>query len=191
VDASGLRYGLNNASYDSLTGEVDYSPGDRWNFYGFYTHENNRNFQRGRQRGATPSTDPLADWTANVHDKVDSFGVGADAVLVPDRLSFKSFARFQKVDGNNDLFSPPGGTPDIAVPISNFDDTKIWTVSAELTYRLAASWSMSLGGWYEQYRINDSASTGLTNYVPGSFFLAANDSDYKAKVGYLRASYRW
>jgi len=191
VDASGLRYGLNNASYDSLTGEVDYSPGDRWNFYGFYTHENNRNFQRGRQSGATPSTDPKADWEANVHDKVASFGVGADAVLVPDRLSFKTFARYQKVDGNNDLFSPPGGTPDIAVPISNFDDTKIWTVSAELTYRLAASWSLSLGGWIEQYRVNDSASTGLTNYVPGSFFLAANDSDYEARVGYLRASYRW
>ena len=31
----------------------------------------------------------------------------------------------------------------------------------------------------------------LTNYVPGSFFLAANDHDYKAHVLYVRASYLW
>ena len=191
VDASGLRYGLLDVKYDSFTAEADYSPGERWSVYGFYTRENNRNFQRGRQSGATPSTNPLDDWTSDVHDKVDSFGVGANAVLVPDRLDFRTFARYQKVDGNNDLFSPPGGTPDIAFGIPNFDDTKIWTISAELAYHLAKSWSIAVGGWYEKYDVNDSSTTGLTNYVPGSFFLAAVDNNYKARVGYVRASYHW
>ena len=72
-----------------------------------------------------------------------------------------------------------------------FDDTKIWTISGEFDYRLSGLWSLALGGWIEDYEVRDSSTTGLQNYVPGSFFLAANDGDYQAKVGYLRASYRW
>ena len=34
-------------------------------------------------------------------------------------------------------------------------------------------------------------STGLTNYIPGSFFLAANNGDYTAKVAYVRFTYRF
>jgi MtrB/PioB family decaheme-associated outer membrane protein len=191
VDASGLRYGLLNVKYESFTAEADYSPGERWSVYGFYTRENNKNFQRGRQSGAAPSTSVLDDWTADVKDKSDSFGIGANALLVPDKLDARVFARYQKVDGNNNLMSPPGGAPDVGFATANFDDTRIWTVSAELTYHLAASWNLALGGWLEEYRVTDSATTGLTNYVPGSFFLAANDGNYKARVGYLRASYHW
>lgn len=32
---------------------------------------------------------------------------------------------------------------------------------------------------------------GLANYVPGSFFLAPVDSDYRGYVLYARASYTW
>ena len=191
VDPSGLRYGLIDVRYDTVTAEADYSPSDRWSVYGFYTYEKNRNFQRGRQSGANPSTNPLDDWTSNVRDRVSSFGGGATAALVPGKLDLRVFGRYQKVDGQNDLFSPPGGTPDIAFPIGNFDDTKTWTASAEVEYRLARLWSLAIGGWLEEYRVNDSATTGLSNYVPGSFFLAANDGNYKARVGYVRASYRW
>jgi MtrB/PioB family decaheme-associated outer membrane protein len=191
VDPSGLRYGLIDVRYDTVTAEADYSPSDRWSVYGFYTYEKNRNFQRGRQSGASPSTSPLDDWTANVRDRVNSFGGGTTAALVPDKLDLRVSGRYQKVDGQNDIFSPPGGTPDIAFPIGNFDDTKIWTASAEVEYRLARLWSLAVGGWLEEYRVNDSATTGLSYYVPGSFFLAANDGNYKARVGYVRASYRW
>ncbi|HLN80095.1 MAG TPA: MtrB/PioB family outer membrane beta-barrel protein, partial [Thermoanaerobaculia bacterium] len=191
VDASGLRYGLVDSKSQSFTAEADYSPGDRWSLYGFYTREKISNFLRGRQSGATPSTNPLDDWTSDMDDKVDSFGGGATVALLPDRLDLRALVRYQKLNGNNDLASPAGGTPDIAFPISAFDDTKIWTASAELEYHLARFWSLALGGWAEDYKTNDSATTGLRNYVPGSFFLAANDSNYKARVGYLRASYRW
>ncbi|MGH9315905.1 MAG: MtrB/PioB family outer membrane beta-barrel protein, partial [Thermoanaerobaculia bacterium] len=189
--ASGLRYGLLDAKNESLTAEADYSPGDRWNVYGFYSRESVSSFQRGRQSGAVISTNPLNDWTSDIRDKVDSFGGGVNLALVPERLDFKVFGRYQNVNGDNELFSPPGGTPDVAVPIANFDDTKIWTVAAELGYRLSKFWSLALGGWLEDYEVNDSATTGLTNYVPGSFFLAANDGNYRARVGYVRASYRW
>src|SRR5262249_54641178 len=37
VDASGLRYGLLDVKYDTFNAEADYSPGERWSVYGFYT----------------------------------------------------------------------------------------------------------------------------------------------------------
>jgi len=191
VAASGLRYGLLDVKSRSFTAEADYSPSDRWSLYGFYTREKISNFQRGRQSGGTLSTNPLDDWTSDVEDEVDSFGGGATAALVPEKLDFRAFTRYQDVNGNNDLASPPGGTPNIAFPISAFDDTKIWTLSGEFEYHVAKFWSFALGGWYEDYEVSDSATTNLLNYVPGSFFLAANDGDYQAKVGYVRASYRW
>ncbi|HEU5248921.1 MAG TPA: MtrB/PioB family outer membrane beta-barrel protein, partial [Thermoanaerobaculia bacterium] len=191
VDASGLRYGLVDSKSGSFTAEADYSPSDRWSLYGFYSREDISSFLRGRQSGATPSTDPLADWTADMDDEVDSFGGGATIALVPEKLDFRASTRYQKVDGMNGLESPPGGTPDVAFDVAQFDDTKIWNAAAEFEYHLPALWSIALGGWFEDYEIRDSATTGLRNYVPGSFFLAANDSDYQAKVAYVRASYRW
>lgn len=191
VAASGLRYGLLDVKNRSFTAEADYSPGERWSVYGFYSREKISNLQRGRQSGASPSTSVLDDWTSDVDDEVDSFGGGATVGLLPEKLDFRASARYQKVNGNNDLSSPPGGTPNVAFPIASYDDTRIWTVSGEIEYHLARLWSLALGGWIEDYETSDSATTGLRNYVPGSFFLAANDGPYQARVGYLRASYRW
>jgi hypothetical protein len=108
VDASGLRYGLVDSKSQSFTAEADYSPGDRWSLYGFYTREKISNFLRGRQSGATPSTNPLDDWTSDMDDKVDSFGGGATVALLPDRLDLRALVRYQKLNGNNDLASPAG-----------------------------------------------------------------------------------
>ncbi|MDQ5873017.1 MAG: MtrB/PioB family outer membrane beta-barrel protein, partial [Acidobacteriota bacterium] len=168
VDTSGLRYGLLETTYGSFTAEADYSPSDRFSIYGFFTREKNENFQRGRQSGATPSTDPRADWTSDVRDEVDSFGGGANVALVPEKWELRAFGRYQKVDGRNALASPPGGTPDIAFPIAVFDDTRLWTVSTEVEYRFSSLWSLALGGWLEDYEARDSATTGLRYYVPGS-----------------------
>ena len=85
----------------------------------------------GRQSAATPSTNPLDDWTATIQDDVGSIGIGGTYALT-GRADLKLFSRYQKVDGNNDLDSPPGGAPDIAVGIDSFDDTKLWTSSAEV-----------------------------------------------------------
>lgn len=184
-------YGLLRWKNDSFNVEADYSPSERWSSYAFYSWENFTGFQRGRQSGATPSTNPLDDWTANNSDKANSIGLGGTVRLVPDKVDLHLLGRFQRVNGFADLFSPPGGTPDIAVPIPNVDDTKLWTTSAELTYRLNKSVDVSLGGWIERYTLNDAQSTGLANFVPGSFFLAANDGDYRGNVAYIRAAYHW
>lgn len=185
------QYGLIRQKNDSFNVEGDYTPTDRWNAFAFYSREDFTSFQRGRQSGATPSTNPLDDWTANNSDKANTIGVGGTIGLVPEKLDLHLLGRYQKVNGAADLFSPPGGTPDIAVPIPNVDDTKLWTTSAELSYRLTKTVDLALGGWIEKYTLSDAQSTGLVNYVPGSFFLAANDGDYRGNVFYIRATYHF
>jgi MtrB/PioB family decaheme-associated outer membrane protein len=190
-DYTETEYGLTEASYRVLSADVDYTPSERWGVYGFYSRERNVNHQRGRQSGATPSTNPLDDWTSDVEDVVDSIGAGFNVALVPDKWSWNSFARFQKVDGRNDLASPPGGAPDVGFPVERYDDTEIFTVSSEVAYRASSRWLLSLGGWFEDYDADDAATTGLVNYVPGSFFLAPNDGPYRSLVGWLRLTYRF
>jgi MtrB/PioB family decaheme-associated outer membrane protein len=197
-------YGLTKSDNESLTVEADVAPFEGCDLNAFYTRENIDTAQRGRQSGATVSASPLDDWTSDVTSKVDSFGGGATIVLQKEKLDLKLFGDYQKVDGNNDIASPAGGAPALAratiggvASIPLFDDTKIYTLSAELAYRATKRLTMSLGGRYERYVLRDSSSSDATdgillaNYVPGSFFLAGTDGDYKAHVLYVRASYVW
>ncbi len=183
--------GLTEANYRVLSVDADYTPSARWSLYGFYSRERNVNHQRGRQSGATPSVNPLDNWNSDVTDKVDSVGGGVNIALVPDKWSWNTFGRFQKVDGFNDLSSPPGGTPDVAFSIERYDDTRILSLSSEVAYRASANWSLGLGGWFEDYEADDAATTGLVYYVPGALFLNANDGNYRAVTGWLKLTYRF
>ena len=58
--------------------------------------------RRGRQSGATVSTNPLDDWTADVEDNVNTFGAGATFTLVKDTWFLDVNGHYQKADGNND-----------------------------------------------------------------------------------------
>lgn len=190
-DYTESELGLTEASYRVLSADFDYTPSARWSVYGFYSRERNVNHQAGRQSGATPSANLLDNWFSNVEDNVDSVGGGVNIALVPDKWSWNTFGRYQKVDGFNDLFSPPGGNPDIAFPIQRYDDTRIMTVSSELGYHASSHWTVGLGGWYEDYEVDDAATTGVVYYSPASFFLSAIDGNYRSITGWLKLTYRF
>jgi hypothetical protein len=80
-----------------------------------------------------------------------------------------------------------GGVTDIAA----YDDTEIVALNGELRYQFRKAWALTFGGWFEDYTSEDAQTTGIVNYAPGSFFLAANDGSYQAWWGYLKLSYRW
>ncbi|HVQ30274.1 MAG TPA: MtrB/PioB family outer membrane beta-barrel protein, partial [Vicinamibacteria bacterium] len=169
------------------------------NFYAFYTWEDATNAQRGRQSGSTVSFNPLDDWTSDVDDKTNSVGGGINLTLVPQKWTAGLFGRYQKVDGNNEIFAPPGGAPyqaRVAVggvqSIPAYDDTKIVALNAELVYRMAKRWSAALGGWFEDYKIDDTNAIARgINYVPGSFFLNGDNGSYRAFWGYARLAFTW
>jgi len=131
------------------------------------------------------------DWSSRITDKTDTVGAGANIQLVPDRWTLNLSGRYQNTDGFNDLFSPPGGSPDVAFPISDFDDTRLVTLTGELRYAVSHGWRLSLGTWWEDYRIRDSQTQNTGNYAPSSFLLNANDGDYKAIVAYVGVTRSW
>jgi MtrB/PioB family decaheme-associated outer membrane protein len=197
-DYAETRYGLTEASFDSFSTQVDFTPTERASLWAFYNYEKMVNAQRGRQSGATVSSNPLDDWTSDVNDKANTFGAGGDFTLKPETWFVRVWGQYQKVDGLNDLFAAPGGAPASGrtavggvqdIPL--YDDTKLTTVYGELKYQFAKAWALALGGFFEDYEIKDSNTKGLLNYVPGSFFLAAVDDDYQATVVFLRLTYNW
>jgi MtrB/PioB family decaheme-associated outer membrane protein len=190
-DYDETRFGLISAKTQTFSFDVDYTPGERASLFAYYNYEKLSDFQRGRQSGATVSNDPRADWTSNVDDKVNTFGAGGTFNLVKEKLDLNLNGSYQKVDGNNALFSPPGGTPDFAISIPNYDDTKLYTLGGEFLYKVTRVLVLGFGGWYEQYEISDAQTSNLVNYVPGSLFLNPVDGDYKGHVLYVKASYAW
>lgn len=197
-DYKELSHGVMDALNEAFSIEADYAPVQRLSLYAFFTRENIETFLVGRQSGATSSTNPLDDWTARLSDKVDFYGAGGDAVLVPGKLDLKLLASFQKVNGNADLDSPPGGAPQVAraalggvQDIGAWDDTRLLTLLGELGWNVGGRWRLAGGAWMEDYEVRDLNSGDLVNYVPGSFFLAPVDSDYHGYVVYARASFTW
>ena len=45
-------------------------------------------------------------------------------------------ANWSRSDGKADLFSPPGGTPDVAVGFDNYDDIKLFSLLGRLDYQI-------------------------------------------------------
>lgn len=184
-------YGLLEWQTNSFSIEADYSPTGRLSAFVFASVDEVRGFQRGRQSAGTISTNPLDDWTAENTDEAQTLGGGVTFTIIPQRVDLDVSARYQSVDGFADLFSPPGGTPDVAFSIPQVDDTRITTLSAELDYTFIESWELAVGGWLERYRIRDAQTSGSQPYMPGGFFLAENNGDYHGNVVYLRATYRF
>ncbi|HET7747137.1 MAG TPA: MtrB/PioB family outer membrane beta-barrel protein, partial [Vicinamibacteria bacterium] len=168
------EHGLLESMNGAFTAEVDWSPAERVSTWAFFTREDIEGFQRGRQSGATSSVNPADDWTSRITNDVTSLGVGTTWRAVKDRVEITLRGSWQSVDGHNDLESPPGGTPDVAFDVSDFDDTRLLTVGGEALYRASKRWQAAVGAWMEDYDLDDSNGEDLPNYTPGSFFLAPN-----------------
>lgn len=188
IAGSEAPLGLVTSDYETFTFEADFTPTERATFYGFYSKENIDDFQRGRQSGGSLNFDVSQTWTSMIANEVDSFGGGATFVLVPDTWTLDLFTRWQKVDGNNSFTGGNSGNPD---DIALYDDTKLFVASAKLKYQMNRQWALALGGFYEDYEIKDSQTGQVLNYMPGSFFLNADNGDYGAWVGYLNLTYTW
>jgi hypothetical protein len=198
--------GMIHDKYDTFTVEANFAPAERLTAYAFYTWEDGDILQDGRQSGSTLDFNPNNVWTANLTNKGNTVGAGADFALKPEKWFLNLFARYQKIDGNNDESLAPGFSTSIyttpgfsqctspgANPcsIAAFDDTKLTYVSGSVKYQFAQQWAAGLGVGYEKYNIDDSQTGNTLNYMPASFFLQADNRDYKAWVGFFNVNYKW
>jgi len=138
-------------------------------------------------------------------DRGDTFGANARFDIVPEKWTFSFMLSHQKVDGIMDItanesgsFYNPGRTTLIppgqggAADITDYDDTKLTTVVADLAYAVAKAWTLSFGYAYEEYSHSDAMSDGNTIFPQSVlFFLKGNDGGYKVNLGYAKLSYRF
>jgi MtrB/PioB family decaheme-associated outer membrane protein len=198
--------GLVNDQYDTFSVEASFSPSAKTTVYAFYDYEDGDILQTGRQSAATLNFNPNDVWTANITTKGHSVGAGAELTLVPEKWFLRLFARYQDIDGNNDVSLLPGystsiygGDPTLQQCVSTagpcaiapFDDTKLTYVYASLRYQFAKRWSAGAGVGFEDYEIQDAQTGNTLNYMPASFFLQANNRDYQAFLGYVNLTYRF
>ena len=160
----------------------------------FYTHEVYDADQASRQSGATFSTNPVDDWTANLKDTVDTFGAGQTVEFLADKLHFDLSASYSKAAGSSFLFFPAGGTPNLAVNYTDpLDTTTWWTVQSSFKWKMMKSLSAVLGYWFEAVHARrhrpERDRRGLRGR--GAIFLGALEPGYRYHVGSVRLVYSW
>lgn len=197
--------GLLNAKYDSWTGEINYSPNARLELGVYFTNEKDATTNQWSTTSSSTSTiDSLANkLTYAGLDKTNTYGLNVAYQLVPDRRTFSLNATSQKVDGLMDItareagsFYTSGRTTLIpagqggAADITDWDDTKITTVSAQLDNDLGKYWMFSVGYRYEKYDFND-AMNSSSQLMPAHvyIFMKPNSGGYSANLIYARLNY--
>lgn len=189
------KYGMQDASYDTYTGEVTVSPGDAWNVTGYYTREKNGSHQVNNGTSNFPTID---DFIIKLSDDVDTAGLTSQFVVMPNKATLNLAGRYQKLTGAANFTTNPGSTYQLArasmggvQDIPNADNATLTRLDASLDCTMNKKMTLTVGAWYEDYAFSDVDTVGLQNILPGSFFLALNDWSYHAAVGFIRLNYHW
>jgi len=187
-------YGLTRDDFDMYGADLSYAFSRDQSLYVFYTHELYDANQAARQSGATFSTNPVDDWTANLKDTVRTFGAGHGVQFLAGKLGCDVSASYSKASGSSFLDSPAGGTPDLAVNYgAPIDTTAWWTVQSSFKWKVTKSLLAVLGYWYESYTLDDIVRNDVAvDYAAaGAIFLGALEPGYRYHVGSVRLVYSW
>ncbi len=183
------QFGLISDEVRFVNLELSYVPGAASEVYLFGTRSDRSTFQRGRQSGATVSVNPLDNWQIDFDEVNDAWGLGWNR-RYSERWKSEVEGRWSKSDGEAEIFSPPGGTPDLAIGFDNYEDIELLALKAKLDFTLNPR--VGFGFWYlyEDYTIDSFIRQGVRNYLPGALLLNANDGDYRASLfaAYVRLS---
>lgn len=189
------EYGLKKSEFQMYTVEASYAIGNRASVYGFYSQEEYSGDQASRKSGATFSTNTADDWTAALKDTFQTLEGGFTADLIKDKLDFDISYSTSQAKGTADLYSPPGGDPDVAVNFDkSIDSTTIRLLKTKLLWKLGPAFAVAAGYWYESCTIEDITRTLLTVdklLDSASLYLGALEPDYKYQVGYLKFIFNW
>lgn len=195
TDAVNLSFGVSgrDESYDeSLFGlisdelleynaEVSYSPGESFTFFLFGHRADRESFQRNRESGGSPSEDPEDDWSLDLDEVTDTWGLGVNTKFAK-RWTSEVSAQWSRSDGFADFFSPPGGEPDLAEDFDDYDDVELLALFGRVDYQLGKHASAGLSYRWEEYDVESFLLRGLRNYMPGAILLNADNGDYTAEI---------
>lgn len=162
-------FGLSKYLRGAAGVDVNYAPDDRWGVVAYYNHERIGYHYRSIAKENDPfAFDPSDEWDRNTSDKVDSFGVGFNALSRDQKWQFSTNYDFslanQRITTTNPLdpLFPIDATghpfPDVK---SNFHE-----VSVDTSYAFRPNWKAGARYTFSPYRLEDFATDNLTPYMP-------------------------
>lgn len=181
---------------------VDYSRAitSRSTLNAWYEYTTATRDQNGRQSSSsTPSTTTAFDWTANLNDKFNTFGIGF-SVTPKDKWKWDTDAIVAIADGSADFGAGAAIRPTGAVDLTNVDDTNHYQFRTEVSFKAFSRTQIGVSYWFDKYTIDDYAEnniqtdqitvtvpgpTGPTTSTPGVILLNATQRDYLYHTGWI------
>jgi MtrB/PioB family decaheme-associated outer membrane protein len=198
-------YGLQKSRFWMASLDLSYAFSERLSAYANYSHEDHRTNQADRESdGDVFSTSDLNDWTAQLTDRIDNYTAGVMAALVKDVLSLDLCYNQCRAKGSSVLYSPPGGSPDVAVNFTKpIDASTLQIAKASLTWKLTRMWAVCVGWWFEKYDMSDIALEQVpidmllvanpinSSNVGQAIYLGALQPSYQYNVAFLKFMLSW
>jgi MtrB/PioB family decaheme-associated outer membrane protein len=179
------RFGLVSDDVDRWNAEVNWRVAEAGNVYLFYQLSDREVVQRSRQSAATPSVNPLDDWNVTFDEANDVAGLGVNFEFA-ERFTLDVSGRYSKSDGAADIYSPPGGTPNLAVGFDDYEDIELFEAVVDLGFDITDRFGVGFGWRYEDYITESFITRGLDYYLPGAMLLNGENGDYQGDVYTLR-----
>ncbi len=192
--------GLLETSYDSYTGQIDWTANERVELGAYMTYEKDA---QTNQWSSNPSaaTYNLVMYAGG--SKTNTYGGHAQVTLIPEKATLTFHGMSQKVEGSMHITAPnaagsfntarAGYSPAGAVDPPNWDDTEITTVNANLDYSLTKTWAFGVGYTFEKYDYKDPFTVLNNELLPVStiFFMKPNDGKYSANLVYAKLTVKF
>ena len=209
----GTPSGLLESTYDSYTGEFNYSPNDRLDLGGFYTFEKAANTNQWSTTNSTTATAPLVPLGLNnlvnyaATDETKTYGGNVTFQVVPEKGTLMFNAMNQKVDGLMDITAPntigtfytpartgliPAGQGN-AADVNDWDDTEITTISTQFDWTLNKAWTFGVGHTYQKYDFKDAMVVPNKELLPASTVIEMkpNYGAYSVNLFYARMMFHF
>jgi hypothetical protein len=190
--------GLLWTKYDTLTGEVDFTPNPRVELNAYYTYEKNLATNRWSTL-LSGALNNLLNYEGS--DKGNTFGVNGVFHVVPEQWTLTVLATSQKIDGLMGITANAAGAfytaraslnPPGPQNIGDWDDTTLTTVGVQIDRQVGKAWKLGVGYAYEKYDFSDAYTSGTTMMPTAVYiFMKPDYGPYKVNVAYAKLTYRF
>ena len=194
-DYYGSILGLQKDENKNYTVDITYAPADFISTYTYYTREELKSKQAGREfiSKTTDYLNPNMNWWADRDEDVDTVGVGLNLGFMENKLTIGADYSYSESTGTVKFTA---GSDPTVIGYNDMPDlkTKLQTVNTSAKYKLTKNTTVGVGYQYENYKSDDwatdsvdPASTILANVLT----LSGSVPDYEAHQAMLTVAYNW
>lgn len=196
-DYYGSILGLQKDENKNYTVDITYTPADFISTYTYYTREELKSKQAGREFTTKTPTGNYVDlnrnWWADHNEDVDTVGVGLNLGFMENKLTVGADYSYSESTGTVKLTA--GSDPSV-IGYSDMPDlkTKLQTVNTSAKYKLTKNTTVGVGYQYENYKSDDWATDNLdpaSSTVANVITLSGSVPDYEAHQAMLTVAYNW